>query len=1685
MGMVDVSGNNPSLEGDVFLAGSAPVSMDSLAPNSYITIGTAPFDGSRVIGRCTEASAGCLVSRMEGYEVRWENGEALLAPVPQEPEEGSVESDAADSEMGAEEEEQKEVTETEEDDTGTEVGTDGEDGDVSASEEGDKDDKAALGEDETIVPGTENEAAEEEDEKSPDASETENKNTDMTDISNTDNHADNPDGEPSEDHETNNEGSDDQNAKDGGQEGIEEQDEEDSKPEEENPDGEQSDEEGMENPEWKESGEDEIENLDEEAADEKETENPDEMSDEEGNDSADQDTEENRTDSSEEERDDSSEETSSGTKVANLLASRSLLSNVSPILGAGNENTDDLTDGEGSKTDNDTGNRSLSGGPTNPLPIVGSAFVNGMSTDVVWLNRAQTYAPYSWADEKSRYIYKISGPKIFAGSWMSEGNKGRNSQEHNVDIFYGYNRGSGIDFYTKGVPTPYIDEFGGRHIGSFEPTEDFEGISYLHTIDSDSGDRIDYFNKKYLVRVDGNYPIINAPNISTDEYYFSTYRGSIFQAPHISLLTIGEDLRMTSGDSFNLNFLDSSEQEIVLRLHEQTIKENKKIYYYAVLDGQFATNNCSYYVALVKPGQVPDRLVSGAPEPGEAICDSELELQVYGVPEVTQTGELNGKAVLLDTWKVLIEPVEERITNVSYQIDIPGIGGTIPKQVSDLSLSGPGVALDNASVEVKWVPEDKKVRPNRNYVVSVNITPPDGYIFTDSVKVLAIVNTVNTLYYEDVRRNPDGTITHSFCWNTGGSLDTTVLDDLVYPNGTARSAIHLPEEIMLKGADGEEYIGKPVWDESKLVNYDPLNEEEQKFLLETKEIILPVGVTSDQKLEAKVQVIVTAADDVQPPMASPEAGVYTSEQKVVLYTNQDNVKIKYKVHENDTFKVFGGKNEEEGEVVRYILVTEDSPTIWAKCVKVVDGEETERESLPVKFTYKFEKGKHRVKVVNGYGSGLYAPGETVRIFAYDKNAIKKGIDMGKSIAEFFGYGDKLSFLDKIPGLDSSAGEFKGWKVVIPENSGVVIDSTLFIDQVGTFTMPDFDVQIEAVFENTSSAPDPGKAINRVDISMNRTPKPGRNKLSCTTFYISTPNVSWAGADGLSALFPEAAATLKAVKIMPFVSSFGTIGIFNGLFDGWDTTVFQFNESYTAEFPLVAANGYYFSDNLEVYVDGEKAQRGGNLVSIVMGALNSLIGYQAYTAQFTWKMRKAKVLEVDDLVELPEQPNGTSLRTIGEEIRKKFGKIEYTVEEPAEISFDEIADDTVKSEVDWNTTVPSEGSYDPSNKNEQTFRMKGYLERSIASKYDAEGFVDSTGRIPVYVVVTVAAADTAAAPYATPASGTYQGTTSVSLTTTEEDATIYYTLDGSDPKTSDTRKIYAGPLTLPEVPGQTKEYQINAYTVRGGKKDSGVKTFLYKIEPGVVNITIEKQWMGDKNAVSLRPDSANFTLFADGKELQKITLTSTNEVPVPAAQPGTGTDPTDETLEANTPAAMWAIILKNLPEKDSSGNVISYSLLEDDVPNYKKSVSMETIPESSGQQGNQQQEPEAGKRPGDIIFTAVNTLDVETTSVKGHIEWKDDQKNADGNRPKEVYLKLYDATGMVAEKTVTEDTNWMFSIDGLVKGTNTNYSLVQGVIPAYEEEISKITDGTEDFVIVNTYVPQIADIPVEKIWEDEA
>lgn len=62
-----------------------------------------------------------------------------------------------------------------------------------------------------------------------------------------------------------------------------------------------------------------------------------------------------------------------------------------------------------------------------------------------------------------------------------------------------------------------------------------------------------------------------------------------------------------------------------------------------------------------------------------------------------------------------------------------------------------------------------------------------------------------------------------------------------------------------------------------------------------------------------------------------------------------------------------------------------------------------------------------------------------------------------------------------------------------------------------------------------------------------------------------------------------------------------------------------------------------------------------------------------------------------------------------------------------------------------------------------------------------------------------------------------------LTTATQGATIYYTLDDSDPATSETRMTYDQPITI------TGNTTVKAIATRQGIKDSKVATFVYEVE----------------------------------------------------------------------------------------------------------------------------------------------------------------------------------------------------------------------------------------------------------------
>jgi len=80
-----------------------------------------------------------------------------------------------------------------------------------------------------------------------------------------------------------------------------------------------------------------------------------------------------------------------------------------------------------------------------------------------------------------------------------------------------------------------------------------------------------------------------------------------------------------------------------------------------------------------------------------------------------------------------------------------------------------------------------------------------------------------------------------------------------------------------------------------------------------------------------------------------------------------------------------------------------------------------------------------------------------------------------------------------------------------------------------------------------------------------------------------------------------------------------------------------------------------------------------------------------------------------------------------------------------------------------------------------------------------------------------------APTASMAAGTYSTAQSISLSSATEGATIYYTIDGSDPTTSSTRSIYSAAISIAETT------TVKAYAVKDGMTASETANYIYTID----------------------------------------------------------------------------------------------------------------------------------------------------------------------------------------------------------------------------------------------------------------
>ena len=196
-----------------------------------------------------------------------------------------------------------------------------------------------------------------------------------------------------------------------------------------------------------------------------------------------------------------------------------------------------------------------------------------------------------------------------------------------------------------------------------------------------------------------------------------------------------------------------------------------------------------------------------------------------------------------------------------------------------------------------------------------------------------------------------------------------------------------------------------------------------------------------------------------------------------------------------------------------------------------------------------------------------------------------------------------------------------------------------------------------------------------------------------------------------------------------------------------------------------------------------------------------------------------------------------------------------------------------------------------------------------------------------------------------------------------------------------------------------------------------------------SVTVNKIWADNNNQDGIRPETITINLYADGEQVQTQTITSTSYT------------------------------FAQLPTYNEAGNVITYTVTENAVQNYTTTYSEDT-------------------------FTITNTHTPETTSVTVRKTWNDNN-DQDRMRPDSVSVSLSNGVTAVNTQTLSNANNWTYTFTNLPKysnGTLIPYTVVENNVP--EGYTAEVTGSIETgFTITNAHIPNLIDISVAKVWED--
>ena len=250
----------------------------------------------------------------------------------------------------------------------------------------------------------------------------------------------------------------------------------------------------------------------------------------------------------------------------------------------------------------------------------------------------------------------------------------------------------------------------------------------------------------------------------------------------------------------------------------------------------------------------------------------------------------------------------------------------------------------------------------------------------------------------------------------------------------------------------------------------------------------------------------------------------------------------------------------------------------------------------------------------------------------------------------------------------------------------------------------------------------------------------------------------------------------------------------------DTTAKYYPWTYKAHLSFTPKSGYAFTDATEIAVNGWGL---GNEKSVNEDGTLTVTG--------DFESSRDKLLSITAPAPITVE-NGTAYADMN-----LPSWVEITTEDRA----------FTKLGVTWNTDSPFSGSYDPSKMEEQKITLKGTVNRPDEIDF---GTIEST----IQIEVTISAAKTVNAPTADVAAGTYSSNQTVTLASSTDGVTIYYTTDGTEPSIGNngellgSTKKYSKPISVTGTQGTTNSTTIKAIAVKSGMYPSAMSEFVYTI-----------------------------------------------------------------------------------------------------------------------------------------------------------------------------------------------------------------------------------------------------------------